>query len=89
MSTSHSSALSPGADVASGRLSNRRRRSRNLLLDLPITWRLTLGFLAAALLASLAVGISGTLRAQSLNRQANFFLSGQVEGYVDSILRPL
>ncbi|HEX6483869.1 MAG TPA: HAMP domain-containing protein [Ktedonobacteraceae bacterium] len=49
------------------------RVSRNLLLDLPITWRLTLGFLVAALVAVTAAGITGSQREQSLSRQSDFY----------------
>src|SRR6516164_5159735 len=46
---------------------------RSLLLDLPIAWRLTLGFLLAALIAAAASGLSGIQRAQSLATQAAFY----------------
>src|SRR5262249_35000621 len=48
---------------------------RNLLLNLPIAWRLSLGFLLAALIAALATGFSGIQRAESLNREADFYQS--------------
>jgi methyl-accepting chemotaxis protein len=48
---------------------------RNLLLDLPIAWRLALGFLLAALIAAIATGFSGIQRAESLNREAGFYQS--------------
>lgn len=48
---------------------------RNLLLDLPIAWRLSLGFLLAALVAVMATGFSGIQRAESLNREAGFYQS--------------
>lgn len=51
------------------RLSSRR----NLFLDLPIAWRLALGFLVAALIAALAAGVVGIQRAQSLSRQTDFY----------------
>ncbi len=54
-------------------VSRSRRVSHNLLLDLPITWRLTLGFLAAALVAVLAAGLTGSQRTQSLSRQSDFY----------------
>lgn len=50
-----------------------RLSRRNLLLDVPIFWRLTVGFLLAALIAAVAAGISGTQRAQSLTKEANFY----------------
>jgi methyl-accepting chemotaxis protein len=46
---------------------------RSLALDLPIAWRLTLGFLLAALIAAAASGLSGVQRAQSLATQAAFY----------------
>jgi methyl-accepting chemotaxis protein len=49
------------------------RRSGSLLLDLPIAGRLTLGFLIAAMIAILAAGLIGALRAQSLSRQSAFY----------------
>lgn len=49
------------------------RHRRNLLLDLPIGGRLTLGFILAALLATLVTGAIGLQRSQSLNRQSNFY----------------
>jgi len=51
----------------------RRRVTRNLLLDLPIAGRLTLGFLVAALIAGLAAGTVGILQSQSLSRQSDFY----------------
>jgi methyl-accepting chemotaxis protein len=48
---------------------------RNLLLDVPIAWRLTLGFLLAAVIAASAAGFSGIQRAQSLNRESEFYQS--------------
>jgi methyl-accepting chemotaxis protein len=49
------------------------RHRRNMLLDLPIAGRLTLGFLVAALLATLVTGIIGLQHAQSLGKQAAFY----------------
>lgn len=46
---------------------------RNLFLDLPIAWRLTLGFLVAALVAALAAGVVGIQRSASLSRQTDFY----------------
>ena len=48
---------------------------RNLLLDLPIAWRLTLGFLLAALIAAVAAGVPAVQQVQSLGREANFYQS--------------
>ncbi len=52
-----------------------RRRRENLLLDLPIAGRLTLGFLTAAIIAALITGIIGVVRTQSLGRQSDFYQS--------------
>jgi methyl-accepting chemotaxis protein len=49
------------------------RHRRNMLLDLPIAGRLTLGFLVAALLATLVTGIIGLQHAQSLGKQTAFY----------------
>src|SRR5579859_608432 len=50
-----------------------RARRGNLLLDLPIGGRLTLGFLTAALIAALVVGTIGIQRSQSLSKQSDFY----------------
>jgi methyl-accepting chemotaxis protein len=60
-------------DGAQQRMYDTRARRRSLLLDLPIAWRLTLGFLLAALIAVVASGLSGVQRAQSLATQAAFY----------------
>lgn len=52
-----------------------RTYQRNLLLDLPIAWRLTVGFLIAALIAAVAAGIPAVQQVQSLGREANFYQS--------------
>jgi methyl-accepting chemotaxis protein len=44
-----------------------------LLLDLPIAWRLGLGFLLAALVAAVAVGASSLQRTQALSSQSTFY----------------
>ena len=49
------------------------RSSRNLLINLPISQRLTLGFLIAALLATAVASIIGVQEFQSLSRQSNFY----------------
>jgi methyl-accepting chemotaxis protein len=49
------------------------RRRRDLLLDLPIAWRLTLGFVLAAAIAAAATGASYLQRAQSLANEASFY----------------
>ena len=46
---------------------------RSLLLDLPIGWRLTLGFLLAALIAAAASSIPALQRAQALGRESGFY----------------
>ncbi|GCE04371.1 HAMP domain-containing protein [Dictyobacter aurantiacus] len=51
------------------------RRGGTLLIDLPIGARLTLGFLAAALIAALVTGATGLQRSQSLSSQAEFYRS--------------
>jgi methyl-accepting chemotaxis protein len=55
------------------RIRPRSRRSGNLLLNLSIGKRLTLGFLLAALIAAIAAGLIGVLRSQSLSRQSSFY----------------
>jgi methyl-accepting chemotaxis protein len=50
-----------------------RQRRRNLFLDLPIGWRLTLGFVVAALVAAAAAGIVGVQRSNSLSEQTDFY----------------
>ena len=44
-----------------------------MLLDLPIAWRLALGFLVAAIIAAAAAGLTGLQRAQSSSREADFY----------------
>src|SRR5262245_54727835 len=51
----------------------RRSSTHNLFLDLPIAWRLTLGFVIAALVAALAAGVVGIQRTQSLSKQTDFY----------------
>ena len=74
---SSSSLLTPPPTPTTNMLRIRpvRKRRDNLLLDLPIAGRLTLGFLTAAIIASLITGIIGVVRAQSLGRQSNFYQS--------------
>jgi methyl-accepting chemotaxis protein len=55
------------------RIQGRSSRRRHLLLDLPIAWRLALGFLLAALIAAAAAGLSGLQRAESSSREADFY----------------
>jgi HAMP domain-containing protein len=72
-SATRSSAPGPNGDIAPVRIRSSLRRGGNLLLDLPIAGRLTLGFLTAALIATLAAGLVGILRSQSLSRQSDFY----------------
>lgn len=65
-------AWSTGAPAVPSRRLPRTGR-RNLVFDLPIAWRLTLGFLLAALLAALAAGVVGVERSQSLSRESAFY----------------
>lgn len=51
----------------------RKRASRHLVLNLPIVWRLCLGFAVAALIAALAAGVVGILRSVSLSRQTDVY----------------
>src|SRR5215469_4517704 len=55
------------------RIQGHSSRRRHLLLDLPIAWRLALGFLLAALIAAAAAGLSGLQRAESSSREADFY----------------
>ncbi|GCE25987.1 hypothetical protein KDA_14710 [Dictyobacter alpinus] len=57
------------------RIRSSRNRGGSLLIDLPIGTRLTLGFLAAALIASMVAGIIGLQRSQSLSQQSEFYRS--------------
>jgi methyl-accepting chemotaxis protein len=52
-----------------------RARRRNLALDLPIAWRLTLGFALAGIVAALAAGIVGEQRSAALAQQSVFYQS--------------
>lgn len=49
------------------------RPSGNILLDMSIGKRLTLGFLLAALIAATVTGIIGAQRSESLNKQSEFY----------------
>jgi methyl-accepting chemotaxis protein len=51
------------------------RSRRAILLDLPIAWRLTLGFLLAAVIAAAAAGVPAFQRAQSLSSESSFYQS--------------
>src|SRR5215468_5749822 len=58
----------------SGHLSLRPSRlRRNPLLRLPIATQLTLGFLAAALIAAFGAGLVGIQRADALDKQSLFY----------------
>ncbi|HEX8982255.1 MAG TPA: HAMP domain-containing protein [Ktedonobacterales bacterium] len=50
-------------------------RRGNLALNLPIAWRLTLGFVLAGLIAAASAGFVGALRAQALTDQSSFYQS--------------
>jgi methyl-accepting chemotaxis protein len=68
----------PSAAQSTGREVRRpatARRRRALLLDLPIAWRLGLGFLLAALVAAAATGVSSLQRTQALSNQSAFYES--------------
>jgi methyl-accepting chemotaxis protein len=65
----------PPARSARREANSRPSGRRHLLLDLPIAWRLSLGFLAAALIAAAAAGLTGIQRAESSGREANFYQS--------------
>ncbi len=79
MEPNRSSAPSPShsqtAAVTMLRIRPEHKRRANLLLDLPIAGRLTLGFLTAAIIASLITGIIGAIRSQSIGRQSDFYQS--------------
>lgn len=54
----------------------RRAEGRGALaLNLPIAWRLTLGFVLAGLIAAAAAGAVGAQRAQALSQQSAFYQS--------------
>ncbi len=61
--------------TATLRIHPARKRRDNLLLDLPIAGRLTLGFFTAAVIAALFTGVIGVVRSQSLGRQSDFYQS--------------
>src|SRR5215467_2172099 len=53
---------------------NASRRSRTFI-DVPVRWRLAIGFLIAALITSLAVGITGSQQVQTLDVESDFYQS--------------
>lgn len=55
------------------RIRSRSRRSGNLLLEMPIGARLTLGFILAALIATIAASFIGAQRSQALSLQSDFY----------------
>lgn len=59
--------------TATLRIRSKARRSGNLLLEMPIGARLTLGFILAALIATIAASLIGFLRSEALSRQSNFY----------------
>lgn len=68
---------SPQQLEPSRRLGAQPSRSRRafLLLDLPIAWRLTIGFLLAAVIAAAASAVPVFQRAQALSRESAFYQS--------------
>jgi methyl-accepting chemotaxis protein len=66
-------AAASGSQPRSGQFTRRPRRM--VLLNLPLVWRLTIGFLFAALIAAAASGLSGLQRAQQLSRESSFYES--------------
>jgi HAMP domain-containing protein/archaellum component FlaC len=67
--------VTPAKSVETLRIRPALRRSGNLLLDMPIAARLTMGFLVAGLIATLTASIIGVQRADSLSRQTTFYQS--------------
>ena len=68
-------ALSPGTPHSNAPMriqSKRQTQNGNFFINLSTSWRLTLGFLAAALIAALVAGMIGLLHSQSLYNQSNF-----------------
>lgn len=57
------------------RMSANSAQRGNLALNLPIAWRLTLGFVLAGLIAAASAGFVGALRAQALTDQSAFYQS--------------
>lgn len=55
------------------RRSGRVARRGNLALDLPIAWRLTLGFALAGIVAALAAGAVGAQRSAAIAQQSAFY----------------
>jgi methyl-accepting chemotaxis protein len=73
---SYTPAPQPPAQVSSPvmpRIRTSFRRRGSMWLDLPIAGRLTIGFLAAAFLATLVTGLIGLQRSQSLDQQSSFY----------------
>jgi methyl-accepting chemotaxis protein len=66
-------AAAPARQLRSGQFARRPRRM--VLLNLPLVWRLTIGFLFAALIAAAASGLSGLQRAQTLSHESSFYES--------------
>lgn len=65
-----------GSQCAPGRILRRGASRRGALaLNLPIAWRLTLGFVLAGLIATLASSVVGAQRAQALAQQSSFYQS--------------
>jgi hypothetical protein len=55
------------------RIRSKRSPHGNLLINLPIGTRLTLGFIAAALIAAIVAGAIGVQHAQALSSQNSFY----------------
>ncbi|GHO43868.1 MCP four helix bundle domain-containing protein [Ktedonospora formicarum] len=76
-SSNSSGQLSTGNAPQGGQTSLRIRPTfrggRTLILDMPIGQRLTIGFLLAALIATLVASLIGVQRSQSLSRQSEFY----------------
>lgn len=50
-----------------------RNKRNKLVFDLPVAWRLMLGFLATALIATALAGSMSILQLQSLHRLSDFY----------------
>ncbi len=72
LSTQALSPASPNSSTPIRIQSSRPPRAGNFFINLSTSWRLTLGFLAAALIAALVAGTIGLLHSQSLYNQSNF-----------------
>ncbi|HEX9037807.1 MAG TPA: HAMP domain-containing protein [Ktedonobacterales bacterium] len=73
MNTRETAIAAEAARLRHVRRSQQATRRGNLALDLPIAWRLTLGFALAGAVAALAVGIIGVQRSAALSQQSVFY----------------